>query len=117
MDIEAAFELELSVLQSGEESKDMRLQVSKLASRLECKLARNENDGGTIHVRQTGHVALESDFLKLDSTNNTDEKTVEIVKKIVQDSIINALKNVDDDLPPLSDICENAWVSLNVYKC
>ena len=90
----------------------MRLTVSKLGTRLECKLARNETEDSTVHIRQTGHVVLESHLVG--SCENPNQKSLERaqnIKNIMQKSIVNALKNVDCDLPPLSDICKNARVS------
>lgn len=76
----------------------MRLSVSKLETRLELKLARREVEDETLHIRQTGHVVVEATLSK------DDDSLLDILKR----SLINALKNVDCDLPPMKDLINPA---------
>ena len=127
MDIEGSFDADFTVstAKSTEQVEidwsEMRLSVSKLCTRLECKLARNGVEESTVHIRQTGHVTLESHLVgSCQNPNETSLERAQNIKNIMQLSIVNALKNVDCDLPPLSDICQNAQVStpeLEVTGC
>ena len=98
---------------SDEIRSEMRLSVSQLVTRLECKLARNGFEEKTVHIRQTGHVTLESHLVgSCDNPNQTSLDRAQNIKNIMQRSIINALKNVDCDLPPLSGL-----ISMNGQVC
>jgi hypothetical protein len=123
MDIKVSFDADFIVSSANksneEENKsdeirsEMRLSVSQLVTRLECKLARNGFEENTVHIRQTGHVTLESHLVgSCDNPNQTSLKRAQNIKNIMQRSIINALKNVDCDLPPLSGL-----ISMNGQVC
>lgn len=98
MDLEAAFEADVDISYLNEPRR-ARLEVSKLRTRLECNLIPQLIDENTVHVRQTGHVDLKV-VLELDEFEKAGE-----AGQLVRSSIIDSLKNVDCDLPPLSSIC------------
>ena len=112
MDIEAAFEADIAVSMVTEIKSSLRLDVSKLQTRIECKLARNGTEEKTIHIRQTGHVTLDADLMPALEEEAEEITTLSLqqVKDIITPLIIVALKKVDCDLPPLVDICENTQV-------
>lgn len=104
--IEAAFEADLRVNSLQMKASEIRLTVSKLGTRLECKLARNEV-AETVHLRQTGPVTFESDLTTLKRLAVAIEE-IDRLQESLKVSIGNALKNVDCDLPPFHEICENS---------
>ncbi len=115
MDIQATFEADLSVSLSKrgttEAEKigkhDGTLLVSKLATRIELKLSIEDTQDKMVHIRQTGHVSIESEFLEpilIEQEEAINDATLVDMTRL---SMINALKNIDCDLPPLTDLCEN----------
>ena len=72
----------------------MSLSVTKLGTRIELKLASQDD---LVHIRQTGHVAVEASLKEPQAST----ELLDLIKM----TITNSLKNVDCDLPPLKDIC------------
>ena len=96
MDIEAQFSADVTVSLS-ESVTESRLNVS-MQTRIECKLSRECMQDNMIHIRQTGHVTLDANW----SSDSDSEEALGLIKF----AIINVLKSVDCDLPPLSELCE-----------
>jgi hypothetical protein len=131
MEIESAFEADVAVLSSSNcetatttaaasapasGTTIYSLNVSRLATILECKLARNDVAENTVHIRQTGHVVIEADLTSAEAVDDNGTSDPSIVKQLVITSIVNSLKNVDCDLPPLKEICEASQVIIYLLK-
>ena len=96
MDIEAQFSADVKVNLSGKVTES-RLNVTLMQTRIECRLSRQCIQDNMIHIRQTGHVTLEAAW-----SEHSDCEALNLIKL----AIINVLKSVDCDLPPLSELCE-----------
>ena len=105
MDIEAQFSADVSV--KSESETENRLNV-RLQTRIECKLSRECIQDNMIHIRQTGHVTLDANWSPEHSENsgNSGNSNNEEALGLIKFAIINVLKSVDCDLPPLSELCE-----------
>ena len=97
MDIEAQFSADVSVTLS-EQVTESRLCVTLMQTRIECKLSRQCIQDNVVHIRQTGHVTLDASW--------SEESDSEEALNLIKFAIINVLKSVDCDLPPLSELCE-----------
>ena len=99
MDIEAQFSADVTVDKiSANTVTETRLNVTLMQTRIECKLSRQNIEDNMIHIRQTGHVNLEAAW----SEPETDCEAL----NLIQLAIINVLKSVDCDLPPLAELCQ-----------
>ncbi len=136
MDIDASFEADVMVSttteaesEAGAQSANLMLilRVNRLSTRLECKLALDQledgeavailNDGiDGVHVRQTGHVVAEADLDAVEAEPvSVSADLVAKTRDLLTDAIVNSLKNVDCDLPPLGDLCSGTEVcNLNI---
>ena len=97
MDIEAQFSADVTVDRISTVTES-RLNVTLMQTRIECKLSRQNIEDNMIHIRQTGHVNLEAAW----SEPETDCEAL----NLIQLAIINVLKSVDCDLPPLAELCQ-----------
>ena len=100
MDIEAQFSADVTVdkISANTDLTETRLNVTLMQTRIECKLSRQNIEDNMIHIRQTGHVNLEAAW----SEPETDCEAL----NLIQLAIINVLKSVDCDLPPLAELCQ-----------
>ena len=107
MDIEAQFSADVTVDRISTVTES-RLNVTLMQTRIECKLSRQNIEDNMIHIRQTGHVNLEAAW----SEPETDCEAL----NLIQLAIINVLKSVDCDLPPLAELCQVRIANLFVSR-